>query len=419
VPELVSMYAAHPAAWKAVKLGASLAGTSSRIDIRDMQLMLDDELVQLSGSVNFAKAPDIRLRVAAKTLHLDAWLPQPADAKKSPTANSPAVIGQAPVAAQKAVEPDLRFLKDWRVSLQLQFERMLMRGLDMGHVRGALKGARGVFTLNPLRFDLAEGQVTETASLNVNRYPASWTESIHISGLKLGPVLKAVADTDLLDGTMQLNTDLSAKGLLPETSMQSLNGTAQLSLLDGKVKGFDIAGALRNISSLGQASSASRSTDFAQLQASFKIHNGIAKNNDLFMASPLFRLTGQGVVDLPAANMDFHVRPKLIGTLKGQGDTVTARKGISVPLHISGPFAAPKVRPEIDAQSVMDNVGALGGKGGKIGGVLGSILGGGKTTAPASQPAQVQPGSTPSQSAPAQPTQQQEVQKAIQGLLGF
>jgi len=415
VPELASMYAAHPAAWKEVKLGASLAGTSSRVDIRDMQLMLDHELVQVSGSADFARAPDIRMRVAAKTLHLDPWLPQAAETKKSPAANSAAVTGQPSVATQQAVEPDLRFLKDWRVSLQLQFERMLMHGLDMRQVRGTLKGERGVFKLNPFRFDLAEGQVTETASLNVNNYPASWTESIHISGLKLGPVLKAVADTDVLDGTMQLNTDLSAKGLLPETSMQSLNGTAQLSLLNGKVKGFDIAGAMRNISSLGQASSASQSTDFAQLQASFKIRNGIATNEDLFMASPLFRLTGQGVANLPASNIDFHVRPKLIGSLKGQGDTVTARKGISVPLHISGPFNAPKVRPEMDAQSVMDNVGALGGKGGKIGGVLGSILGGGKATPPATQP-----GSTPAQGTPAQqPNQKQEMQKAIQGLLGF
>jgi len=420
VPELESMYAAHPAAWKDMKLGASLAGTSSRVDVRDMQLMLDEELVQISGSADFAGAPDIRMRVAAKTLHLDPWLPKPAEAKESPVANSPATVGQSSTVAQKAIEPDLRFLKDWRVSLQLQFERMLMHGLDMGQVRGTLKGERGVFKLNPFRFDLAEGQVTETASLNVNSYPASWTESIHISGLKLGPVLKAVADTDVLDGTMQLNTDLSAKGLLPETSMQSLNGTAQLSLLNGKVKGFDIAGAMRNISSLGQASSVSQSTDFAQLQASFKIRNGIAKNEDLFMASPLFRLTGQGVADLPASNIDFHVRPKLIGSLTGQGDTVTARKGISVPLHISGPFNAPKVRPEMDAESLIDNVGALGGKGGKIGGVLGSILSGGKTTAPANQPTQTQPSSNPAQSAPVQqPNQQQQMQKAIQGLLGF
>ncbi len=432
VPALTQMYAAHPAPWDSVKLGASLAGSTQRLDIRDMQLLLNDEMLQLSGTANFSKAPDIRLRVAANTLHIDPWLPQPkednskqagekpasaSDAAKVPSKDTqnaaskdaPSPDASSPDATPAAVEPDLRFLKPWRVSLQLQIEQLLMRGLAMEHLRGSLNGERGIFKLDPLRFDLAGGQVREVASLNVNRYPASWTESIHISGLTLKPVLKALADTDLLDGTMQLDTHIQATGLLPKASLASLNGTGQLLLQNGRVKGFDIAGALRNLSSLGTSNSGSQYTDFAQLQASFKIRNGIAKNDDLFMASPLFRLTGKGIVDLPASTLDYHVRPKLIGSLVGQGDTLTVRKGLSVPLHIFGALASPKVRPELDAKSVIENIGGvLGSGGGAVGGVLGKVLGAGGKTKKA----------TPKQKA-APTTPKQKAQKALQGILGF
>jgi uncharacterized protein involved in outer membrane biogenesis len=420
IPALASMYAAHPAPWNDVKLGASLAGTTKRLDIRDMQLLLNGEMIQLSGTANFAKAPDIRLRVAANTLHMDPWLPKPETTKPASqdTGDAADNAGVEQTQNKSAVEPDLRFLKPWRVSLQLQIEQLLMHNLVMEHLRGSLNGEKGLFKLNPLRFDLAGGQVRETATLNAARYPATWTESIHISGLTLKPVLKAVADTDLLDGTMQLDTNLKATGLLPETSMASLNGTGQILLQDGRMKGFDIAGTLRNLTSLGTASNENKYTDFAQLQASFTIHNGIAKNDDLFMASPLFRLTGKGIVNLPASTLDYHVRPKLIGSLIGQGDTLTVRKGLSVPLHISGPMASPKVRPEVDAKSLIENVGGVLGSGGsKVGGVLGQILGGAKKKPAANSASPSQPSQPAQPSPPATP--KKKVQKAIQGLLGF
>lgn len=417
VPELESMYAAHPSAWKTLKIGASLAGTKDRVDLRDMQLLLNGEIVQLSGSVGFAKAPDIRLRMAAKTLHLDPWLPQPKEAVKTSEA------GKQDEQAQEnaATEPDLRFLKPWRVSMQLQVEKLLMRGLELGNLRGALKADRGIFKLDPLSFDLAEGQVRETASLNANRYPVTWTESIHISGLKLKPVLLAVADTDLLDGTMQLDTNVKATGLLPQAAKSSLSGTGQLLLQNGRVKGFDIAGALRNLTSLGMGSGQEKKyTDFAQLQASFKIRKGIAKNNDLFMASPLFRLTGKGLVDLPNSSLDYKVRPKLIGSLIGQGDTLTVRKGLSVPLHIFGPFDSPSIRPDMDMKSLLENASGLMGSGGSavggaVGGILGGVgnlLGGKKDQSVKSKPSQAQPKAQPE-------SPQQQLQKGIGNLLGL
>jgi len=359
LPELDVMYAAHPSPWKQLKLGALLAGSGSRLELRDVQLMPDGELIQLSGVASFENDPDIRLRIASKELHIDPWLPQPETGQGIVT-DIPAVEGSqtGEAAAPQEVasqEPDLRGFKGWRISSQIQIEKMHLRGLELGHLRGSLKGSRGLFKLDPLRFDLAGGQVSERATLNVARYPAEWTESVHVTGVQIGPVLKALTGMDMLNGTLQMDTSLKATGLLPENSVKRLGGKGSLLLRDGSVKGFDIVGTLRLLGSLGEDSSPKK-TDFAQLSGGFTIRNGVVKNDDLFMASPLFRLTGHGVVNLPDGTMDYHVKPRLVGTLTGQGDTVTVRKGLSVPIRIEGPFDSLKITPEIDPMTLIENV---------------------------------------------------------------
>jgi len=396
LPELRQMYAGHPSPWQEIKLGALISGDSERLELRDLQFMLDQDVLQASGVASLGKSPDLRLRLTARELHVDPWLPQPEKKKAAPAS----VKSELASRSAQSQEPDLRAFKDWRISSQVQIETLHLRGLQLGHLRASINGNRGLFKLDPLRFDLAGGQVTESATVNVAAYPARWTESVQMSGVSVGPVLHSLAEVDMLDGVLQMNTKLKGTGLLPENGVKSLNGKGSVLLRDGSVKGFDIAGTLRNLTAAGQGGGAKK-TDFSQLQASFNIKNGVVKNNDLFMASPLFRLTGNGVVNLPQGSLDYHVKPKLVGTLAGQGDTVTVRKGLSVPLRIRGPFANPRITPEIDPATLIENIGVIQGGG------LKEILKG--------QPAKKSNDSKPQQKA----TPEQLIKKRLEGLMGF
>jgi AsmA protein len=403
LPALNDMYAGNPSPWQSIKFGAIVTGDTRGMDVRDLKLMLDNDLVQASGTVTFGKAPSILLRIAANDLHADPWLPQPKQAAAQPAATPTAPVqgaGATPVqgAAAKATEPDLRFLVPWDINAQMQIERLLLKGLSFDHLRARLVAHGGTFDLNPFRFELSGGQVSEHAVLNVRAYPAQWSESARLSGVQIGPVLKALAGTDMLEGTLQMESDTKATGLLPDHAMRSLNGRGHVLLTDGMVRGFNIAAAMRSLG--GPASNAPQSTDFSQLSGSYVLVNGVAKNDDLFLASPLLRLTGKGKVDLVNKTLDYHVKPTLVGTLVGQGDTVTARKGLSVPLAISGSFSQPKVRPDINAGTVIENL--------KKGGGLGGLLQG-------AQPQQPPSGNT--QKPKAAPTPQQQLKKAIEGLV--
>jgi len=445
IPGLQALYAAHQNPWRQLKLGVLADGDVHHVALRDMQLTLNKELVQVSGNILFASSPVVRLRIASDRLHIDPWLPHPENSSArnegvdgyqairfipDAHAEAGARIGQSPAGGENvnvvgarigsshtektsvhpskdisvntgnSQEPDLRFLKPWRVIAGLQIKHLFVHGLDLSHLHAAVSGKRGIFTMKPFQFELAGGQVSETARLNVARYPVRWNESVKVRGVQVRPILQALAKTDILAGLMQVDTKLRGIGLLPDSVMKSLNGTGHVLLRNGMIKGFDIAGTLRHVTISGQQNGP-KQTDFSQLSGSFKVKDGIASNDDLFMASPLFRLTGYGRVNLVAKNMDYHVKPRLVGTLVGQGDTEAARKGLVIPLRIVGPLNAPQVRVEMNMKTLLGNVGNIKGilKKGGLKGLLKGVLQGGAaspgSSAPTASPVPSQPPAKP------------------------
>jgi AsmA protein len=68
------------------------------------------------------------------------------------------------------------------------------------------------------------------------------------------------------------------------------------------------------------------------------------------LKSPLLRLLATGRADLVKETLDFRLDPKLVGTIKGQGDRKD-RSGLEVPIIVSGSFAHPKFRPDVEAMA--------------------------------------------------------------------
>ena len=64
------------------------------------------------------------------------------------------------------------------------------------------------------------------------------------------------------------------------------------------------------------------------------------------LKSPLLRVIAAGSANLVAETLDFRVEPKVVGTIKGQGDT-EQRSGIMVPVLVSGTFSKPKFAPDL------------------------------------------------------------------------
>ena len=179
-----------------------------------------------------------------------------------------------------------------------------------------------------------------------------------LAGISIGPLLKDSIDRDLLEGRGNVTLDVSGQGATVSAIKKALNGSASLALADGALKGINIAASIRNAKAkLGalkgeatQASNAAEKTDFTELKASFAIKNGVAHNSDLSLKSPLLRLGGEGDIDIGAGSMDYLAKATLVATAAGQGGKdVSALKGITVPVRISGPFASLSYKLDFNA----------------------------------------------------------------------
>ena len=86
-------------------------------------------------------------------------------------------------------------------------------------------------------------------------------------------------------------------------------------------------------------------TYFSDLTASFNIKNGVAHNSDLAGKSPLLRLGGEGDIDIGNEKLDYLVKATVVATAAGQGGSELSQlKGVTVPVKLTGPFAAPQYK---------------------------------------------------------------------------
>jgi AsmA protein len=157
---------------------------------------------------------------------------------------------------------------------------------------------------------------------------------------------------------------------------------------DGAIRGLNVAQMIRSLTSgtlSGWQEGKEQTTDLTQLGASFRVEKGQATTSDLNLVGPLVKMSGAGTVDLAAQTLAFRVEPKLVLTTEGQG-RASDPVGLGIPVVIDGPWAEPRIYPDI--QGILDNPDAayarlkeigkgLFGSGGGLGG-LGGLLGGGQ-----------------------------------------
>jgi len=267
----------------------------------------------------------------------------PASDEKKPAGKAesakPAAQGETPV--------DLSALKGLNANGKLQIGALQARGLKLANVKAEVKAANGRAELAPHSANLYEGSLAGALTLQADGNRVALKENL--TGVSVGPLLKDVAQKDLLDGHGNVALDVTAAGPTVEAMKKALAGTARLQLKDGAIKGFNLAEALRKAkAALGSkdekaAAAQAKQTDFSEMSASFVIKDGVAHNEDLDVKAPLFRVAGKGDINVGTSSLDYTTKATVVGTTKGQGgDDLSQLAGVTVPVRLSGPFDAIK-----------------------------------------------------------------------------
>ena len=79
-------------------------------------------------------------------------------------------------------------------------------------------------------------------------------------------------------------------------------------------------------------------TEFSEFAGSFVVSRGVALNNDLRLTTPLLQVTGAGSANMPARNLDYVLKPKLVAA---------GGAGFEIPVKMTGSWERPTMQPDL------------------------------------------------------------------------
>ncbi len=367
---------------KSVKIpvsGSLRADLEKQTASADLTSKFDESNIRAKLGLAKFSPPAYTFDINVDRLNVDRYLPH----EEKPVAAPSQSEKPAPkAAAQEDTPVDLSALKDLDANGRLQVGALQAKGVKLANLKAQIKAANGRLDVAPHSASLYEGTANGAISAQADGRIAL-RESL--SGVSIGPLLRDAAQKDILEGRGNVSLDVSAAGKTVNGMKKALNGTARLQLKDGAIKGINIAEVLRKAKTAlgsGNAKAQARETqktDFSELNASFVIKNGVARNEDLDVKAPLFRITGKGNVDIGNSTIDYLVKAAVVATTKGQGGAERSElAGLTVPVQLSGPLDDMKYKVDYGAvarEAVKSKVGE------KLKESLGQRLGGAKPPA--------------------------------------
>ena len=253
----------------------------------DVTAKLDESTIK----AKFTAAEPYDFEASIDKINLDRYLGEPAPAQAA-AKPAPQDKPQPQAAAKQEDAPvDLSGLKGFNARGKLAIGELQVRGLKVAEVNAQLNAKDGRVAIAPHSAKLYGGAVTGEVTADANRNAITLKEQL--KGINIAEIIQ---------------------------------------------KGRNLLGG-QSASAGESANDATRKTDFSELSASFVIKNGVAHNEDLDAKAPLFRLGGKGDINIGASSLDYTAKAALVATTKGQGGAERDRlAGLTVPVHLSGPF---------------------------------------------------------------------------------
>ena len=330
-----------PQAISRLAFDGEVKGNADRVNITGGVLTLDDSTLNFMASAKEYSKPNVAFDLELDQIDLDRYLPPEAEdegAKKK---------GETPAGKKKKTDyaPLRRLIMDGA----LKIGKLKLSNARAQEIRMKVVAKNGVFTLKPLAMKLYQGKVNGNGVLNVTKDTPAIRMELMAETVQVGPLLKDVMEKEILEGVTHAKIVGRFTGDDPDTVKKTLNSQGELSFKDGAIVGIDIAGMVRNVGAafgLAEKSGEKPRTDFAELKVPYTIANGLFKTTEARLMSPLLRILAAGKADLINETLDFRVEPKVVATIKGQGDAAE-RSGIMVPVLVSGSFSSPEFKPDL------------------------------------------------------------------------
>lgn len=349
-----------------MQLAFVLSGSMQQYKLEQLVLLLDESRIEgaLQLAVSDAPLPAVQYELRIDQLDLDRYLPPVVDEAIAPvvSAVSPAkgasadrVTVATPGGAVAAASTlPMQTLRELDLEGGLNIDQLKLSGLSMSALKTKMHAAQGIIRLHPISAQLYQGEYRGDLKLDARGAQPKISLNESMQNIHVGPLLKDYMDEDKVSGVGSITAKLTAVGETQAAITQSLNGTATIAFADGAIKDFNIVQMVSEAEAkykkrpVPPASAEMRNTDFAALNASLKIKNGVVSNSDLSIKSPFLRVGGDGQVNLVNESIDYLATIVLSKTKEGQGGkALDDLRGVKLPLRVGGTFSAPTFKPEL------------------------------------------------------------------------
>jgi len=340
---LIDLDAAAAGAAIKANLVAAIKANLAKQDLNaDVSGKLDDSALKANFALSNFAPLKASFDVAIDRLNLDRYMP----AEKKEAAKDDRV--------------DLTALKGKTVNGKLAIGALTVKRAKLENVKADLKLADGKLEVSPHSANLYGGTLAGNLAADANGNRISVKETAQ--NVSIGALLRDVAQKDALEGRGNINLDVQTSGGTVTALKKALAGSARVEMKDGAIKGINLADSVRNAKSMlgrQQKADSSQKTDFSEAGASFKIAGGVARNDDLKVASPFVRIGGAGNLDIGNNTIDYLAKATLAATAKGQGGRDAKDvAGITIPVKLTGALDNPNVN--VDYSSLIGGA-AVGG----------------------------------------------------------
>jgi AsmA protein len=337
---------ADASALSRVSFSANAAVGEDSIALDSMTLELDDSTMVGSLSLPITANGAIRFDLNVDAINLDGYM-APADA----TATTAEESGDD-------IEIPVDMIRELNASGSFKIDRAFLSGMEFTNLELGLQSSGGILRLNPLAAELYDGTYNGDVRIDASQDIPSISVNEKLAGVNLASLAKAMFEQENISGTINGSFVLSGAGRNLAAIRQDLDGNMALELIDGAWEGTDVWHQLRTARAMFRQEPVPEPdlparTEFTSVSATGTVTDGIFENDDLLAKLPFLQLTGNGIVDLPAAQVNYSVearvfdKPELMSGIT-EAELADFTKTV-VPIKITGSLASPSVRPDIEA----------------------------------------------------------------------
>jgi AsmA protein len=220
------------------------------------------------------------------------------------------------------------------------------------HIASHVKN--GIVKAIPITMLVNESEIKATMQLDARETPVG-IFAIKVKNVEANSSINPLLNTILGDGVLTLegivNADASlrAKGLSVATLKKSAQGTIKINMDNTIVQGIDLDHASRSITadyanknnfrtsqSFVTEYNPDRKTEFKNLRATFKVSRGKLANSDLSLVSDQANITGSGSIDFMKGALDY--RPVIDMKVRNPVDIRDKLRDHPMEYHVHGAF---------------------------------------------------------------------------------